>query len=356
MQRILVIDDDVLTRDYVVACLQNLYEVVGAPNGEKGLILAELLPPDLIICDITMPGMDGFQVLQRMQEQMRARDVPFIFLTALDGHSQFRQGMQLGADDYLTKPISINELLRAVDTQLTKKVRRDQRILNVMEQLRTNITTSLPHELRTAILIIEGYAQLALEDQEKDAAIQTDMLRSIRDNAERLHLLSEKFLWYVRTHIGRHEHPPHSKTHNIHKVIQAIANEEAERKGRADDLFVVLEPSHVSMHEEYLKEMMREVVENAFKFSEAGTPVTVTGNVEFDVYKIIVADRGRGMTGAQIAQVGGFMQFERGRFEQQGTGLGLVIAKRIVETVGGRMKIESAGKQTKVSFTLPCPS
>lgn len=356
MQRILVIDDDVLTRDYVVACLQNRYEVVGAPNGEKGLILADLLPPDLIICDISMPGLDGFQVLERIQEQTRSRDVPFVFLTALDGHSQFRHGMQLGADDYLTKPISIGELLRAVDTQLSKKMRREQRLLNVMEQLRTNITTSLPHELRTAILIIEGYAQLALEDQRRDAEIQTDMLQSIRDNAERLHQLSEKFLWYTRTHIGVHEHPPHSKTHNVHKIIETVAEEEARRRGRTDDLELALEPSRVSVHEEYLKEMTREIIENAFKFSEAGTPVLVEGLVEFDVYKITVTDRGRGMSGAQIAQVGGFMQFERGRFEQQGTGLGLGIAKRIVETVGGRLKIESVGKQTRVTITLPCPS
>lgn len=354
MHRILVIEDDALSRDYIVSCLQNRYEVVSAPNGEKGLLLASLMPPDLVVCDISMPGMDGFEVLRRMQEQSTTPDVPFIFLTAMDDRSSVREGMKLGADDYLTKPVSITDLLTAVHTQLNKKLRREERMRSVVEQLRNNITMSLPHELRTAILIIEGYAHLAMEDQQKDAEIQQDMLRSIRDNAERLHVLAEKFLWYVRTHVGAHEYPPGAVTKNVDEIIRAAAVIQAEKQDRLADLQFEVQPGQVCMHEEYLKQVTRELVENAFKFSEPGSAVMIQGAEQNDVYQLVITDHGRGMTGAQIAAIGGFMQFDRGRYEQQGTGLGLVIAKRLVETVGGTFKIESAGKQTNVSLSLPC--
>jgi len=104
----------------------------------------------------------------------------------------------------------------------------------------------------------------------------------------------------------------------------------------------------------YLKKAVEELVDNAFKFSRKGTPVRITGAVANDLFHLTISDRGRGMTPQQIADVGAHMQFERRFYEQQGVGLGLTIAKRLIELHGGDFTIDSTqGQQTVVHVTLP---
>ena len=96
------------------------YTALGAENGRVGLDLARSDPPDLILCDVMMPEMDGFAVLEALRAEPRFAEIPFIFLTALDDRSSMRRGMNLGADDYLPKPFTRNELLEAVNSRLKK--------------------------------------------------------------------------------------------------------------------------------------------------------------------------------------------------------------------------------------------
>lgn len=179
MALILVIDDEPALCAMVAECLEVEHEVITAPSGEAGIELALQTCPDLVICDINMPYMNGFEVLMRFQDIERMADVPFIFLSGLSERSVIRQGMSLGADDYLTKPFAVEELVRVVTTRLAKRERRQAIVDKAIDALRLNITTALPHELRTAIMIMEGYAQLVLEDADRIDPIQRDMVQSI---------------------------------------------------------------------------------------------------------------------------------------------------------------------------------
>src|SRR3989442_1139680 len=120
-KKVLVIEDEPSIRNNIMLMLKvERYAATGAENGRVGLELARSDPPDLILCDVMMPEMDGFAVLEALRAEPRLAEIPFIFLTALDDRSSTRRGMNLGADDYLPKPFTRNELMEAVNSRLKK--------------------------------------------------------------------------------------------------------------------------------------------------------------------------------------------------------------------------------------------
>ncbi len=119
--KVLVIEDDEFILDIVSECLESEgFEVRQAPHGKVGLDLAYQIHPDLIVCDISMPYLNGYEVLKKLRDNRLTAATPFIFLTAKADRPDIRKGMVLGADDYLTKPFTQEELLEAVKTQLAK--------------------------------------------------------------------------------------------------------------------------------------------------------------------------------------------------------------------------------------------
>lgn len=121
MKKILVIEDEKSVRENILTLLtEESYSILSASNGEAGINIAKAEIPDLIICDIMMPGKDGYDVLKDLSKHKQTKTIPFIFLTAKVEHSDLRRGMELGADDYLFKPFKIDELLKSVETRLKK--------------------------------------------------------------------------------------------------------------------------------------------------------------------------------------------------------------------------------------------
>ena len=155
MTKVLVIEDERYLLEDITELLQYTdFEVQGASNGSEGLAVAQEYPPDLIICDIMMPELDGYQVLEEIRANPMTANTPFIFLTAKADRDSMRQGMELGADDYLTKPFTSAELLTAISTRLKRQsqiaVQSEQKLDNVKRQLTRMVT----HELRTPLISI----------------------------------------------------------------------------------------------------------------------------------------------------------------------------------------------------------
>ncbi|HEY6864439.1 MAG TPA: response regulator, partial [Burkholderiales bacterium] len=120
-KKILVVEDEAGIRNNILLMLKiERFTAVGAENGRVGLELARRHQPDLILCDVNMPEMDGFEVLETLRAEPGFADTPFVFLTALDDRASLRRGMNLGADDYLTKPFTRDELMAAVNARLRK--------------------------------------------------------------------------------------------------------------------------------------------------------------------------------------------------------------------------------------------
>ena len=123
MIKILVIEDEVLLRANTVQILSfEDFHTIEAENGLLGVQLAQEQIPDLILCDVMMPELDGYGVLVALRQNPLTSAIPFIFTTAKASHADLRQGMELGADDFLSKPFSADELLAAISTQLKKVV------------------------------------------------------------------------------------------------------------------------------------------------------------------------------------------------------------------------------------------
>ncbi|MEM9265428.1 MAG: response regulator [Cyanobacteria bacterium P01_F01_bin.13] len=122
VKTILVIEDEAQTREIFLRCLKfEKFEGIGAENGSKGLRLAKQHRPDLVVCDIMMPDMDGYEVLTCLRENSATASIPFIFLTAKVEMSDLRHGMTLGADDYLTKPCTVENFLDAIAARLKRQ-------------------------------------------------------------------------------------------------------------------------------------------------------------------------------------------------------------------------------------------
>ena len=129
MEKILVIEDEPGVRENLAEILQLAqYEVVVAVDGMEGIELARQHRPDLIICDVMMPRMDGFEVLKTLQANPELATIPLIFLTAMADLENLREGMDLGADDYLTKPFELDELLISINSRLRKRNYINQQI------------------------------------------------------------------------------------------------------------------------------------------------------------------------------------------------------------------------------------
>lgn len=125
MKKILVIEDEPEMRRNITTLLRYYeYEALAAPNGRDGVETARREKPDLILCDVMMPELDGYGVLQALQMEATLARIPFIFLTAKGEKNDLRSGMDLGADDYLTKPVANAELIRAIEARLRRAERQ----------------------------------------------------------------------------------------------------------------------------------------------------------------------------------------------------------------------------------------
>ncbi|MGG6296364.1 response regulator transcription factor [Leptolyngbya sp. AN02str] len=122
MPTILVIEDEQQTRDIFLRCLAfEGFDALGAASGSEGIAMAIAQPPDLVVCDIMMPDLDGYQVLSTLRQETMTAAIPFIFLTAKVTMMDLRRGMELGADDYLTKPCTVEQFLTAISTRLQRQ-------------------------------------------------------------------------------------------------------------------------------------------------------------------------------------------------------------------------------------------
>ena len=361
MTRILVIEDEPTILANVLQILEiGGYEATGAENGLEGIELARRSTPDLIISDIMMPGADGYDVLLHIRNDTAMSMTPFIFLTALADKAAMRQGFEFGADDYLTKPFTASELLVAVSTRLERHSAIVREYNRKVEDLRGNILHMLPHELRTPLNVILGYSEfLITSSQSMGPEKITEIAERINQGGRRLNRLIENFLLYTQIKLiqadpAQFQALRGSRLTQPKVIIEQVAMQQAQQAGRDQDLQMDVENRQsVCILEDSFKKIVEELVDNGFKFSKSGKPVQVRAAPVDGTYVVQVNDYGRGMTGQQIADIDACMQFERGIYEQQGTGVGLSIVKGLIDLFAGTLTIESTPARGQASLP-PC--
>jgi len=361
MKRILIIEDEPEMRRNLATILRlEHFEPVAAENGRVGIELARRERPDLILCDVMMPELDGYEVLQALRSDPATVTTPFIFLTARGEKPDIRAGMNLGADDYLAKPFTAAQLYSAVEARLKKNQALRENAERKLADLRTNLSLALPHEMITPLNGIFGLAQILSTDAESlTPAEVAEYGSNILESAERLHRTVQNFLLYGQLEMQASD--PSSiatmrskQSDGLRAIIECRARHHAARFARPSDLQLEVVDGSVAVAQALFTKLLDELVENAFKFSAAGRPVRVAGALADGHYTLTVTDQGAGMDPAQVAQIGAYTQFNRKEKEQQGTGLGLTLARRITELHGGQFTLQSQrGTGTAVSVQLP---
>ncbi|MBD2294357.1 response regulator [Anabaena sphaerica FACHB-251] len=570
MNKILIIEDDAQIRDNIQQILDlEGFSTITAEDGWHGLQMAEQHQPDMIICDLMMPHLDGYGLIKALRQKPGTAAIPFIFITAKSERADLRRAMELGADDYLTKPFQVDEFLQVITTRLEKHQIVSQYYRGQIEQMESQLNylarhdslTGLPNQLfveehfnqirlqaysqgqllplllididilnrnkflfepTLRCLLLKAIAERLSElnsphqiidliaylktDQivlllkpNQDSQVAADIAQQILDhlsqpllvnhqqisvktkigivcypddglqlnellthaelalehfkhedttsyhfyNQELFNILCRKIiletdLWHalernefelyyqpqcnVKTgkFVGvealiRWRHPEYGlvspgefipiseesgfiiplgkwilktacsqledlrsqglvnldlavnisanqfKQQNfiqdktfVRSTIEKVAFRISQDAGRASDLTIEISDAMINISQLKLSKIAEEIIDNAFKFSQPNTPVKIIGCSSFHGFNLYVIDSGRGMNKEQIASVGGYVQFERKMYEQQGSGLGLSIAKRLVEIHGGELSIESLpGKQTIIRMVLP---
>ncbi len=323
MSKILIIEDD----SEIIETLSELltlegYDVISANSGKEGIKSAIRYHPDLIICDIMMPEMDGYEVIKTLQHNQSTFNIPFLFMTAKTAKSDYRLGMELGADDYITKPYEDNDILHAIEARLKKKKEIDNYFDKQLDNMHSYIASSLPNKLRHPLNTIIGYSQILKnkygELEEKEAQ---DMLDSVLYAGKRLLELIINYTYYTTLldlSLSGEKYPPETTRHS-QTVIYNGALDIAAKYNRHKDLKLVLEDSALNIADSHLHKIVTELTDNAFKYSGPGTEVSVRSFVQDNYYYIKFNNEGKGFSREQLSKIGPLIQFGCTEREKDGT-------------------------------------
>jgi two-component system, sensor histidine kinase and response regulator len=370
--RILLVDDDLPNRVLVGAYLDSSYDVVEAPDGRTALELVERMAFDLVLLDVMMPEMSGFEVCQRLKQ--RAEYLPVILLTALDQQGERNAGLSAGADDFLSKPVDPHELMMRVGTfvrlrqqdqrirhQLDELSERDSVIQKQVEELREldvikdDLVAMMVHDLRNPLAGIVGFLGMVasdIEDQrlrsDADMALQASgRLREILDDMLHVRMLESGA---VRLHRELVEAGA--------LVEDAIKSVWGAARARGVKIAEVVDASHLCIEADskLVRRAVENLLSNAVKYSPSGSCVRTSVSHVGNEVQIEVADRGSGIPDAMKAQLfEKFGSIEAARGEsRQGVGLGLYLVKMVASAHGGHTGVRDR-KNGGAAFGLFLP-
>ena len=368
---IFVIDDEPDNFDVIETFLSDAdYQLHYAASGQEALILLNTFSPDLILLDVMMPNLDGIEVCQQLKAKSQWQAIPIIMVTALTSKEDLSRCLEAGADDFISKPVNRFELRARVKSMLRIKQQYDriqefsviQRdTINILgknlEELTGNLAFSLSHELNTPLNGIIGVIEV-LKDNIQDMEINEvrEILGWADQSANRLNELTKKVLLYLQLEIAISQQKDlgAAQTRFSSADIKMALEIHAKSYKRNEDLKFELEEATLSLPEKYLLTLLKELVDNALKYSACGTEIQIKSQVIDGMLNISIHDWGRGMTAQQISRIDAFRQFERKEYKQQGTGIGLKIVMKIVQLAGGHFSIQSVyRRETKVTIALP---
>jgi two-component system, sensor histidine kinase and response regulator len=355
--KILIIDDDAHLGAVMALGLETKgYSTLCAPNGTVGLEMAHAHMPDLILCDVDMPGKDGRTLLKELRADPKLADRQFVLMTGRAPLASQRSGMDLGADDFLLKPFELSALIRCVEARMARAGLGHKMDERGVEQLRKSLNSSLPHEFFTPLAGILGLTELL--QKELDTASKDeirDYLREIHDAGRRLHRRLSNYLLILGLEpkgIARENAILDAAA--VVRVLTEGAGASARRHNRAADLNMDLEGASIRANPSDLAALAEELVDNALSYSDKGSPVRMRARPDSGLLRLTVVDLGRGMTAKQQRQLDSDAPRDPESPESQGVGLGLTLVRKLVQVLDGEVRLESeVGKGTTIHIALP---
>ncbi len=361
--RILIVDD-VSQNIQIVANILKAegYQMTYAQSGKAALAKAWSHNFDLILLDIMMPEMNGFEVCIKLKQYPETKDIPVIFLTAKSDTESIVKGFKVGATDYVTKPFNRMELVARVRTHLA--LRESQKALQTSEEhLREAVAAKdkffsiIAHDLRSPFHNLFHLHEFLEDDIDTfDREQLVEFFKSLCENATRTFNLLENLLSWAKTQTGSVKFAPVSFSvsglaKNIAKLLKSSADEKniTLTSGIDEDITAYGDTDMISM-------ILRNLVTNAIKFTPKHGKITIDGEKKDNHVEITVADTGMGISEENIRKLFRIdIQFSSfGTQEERGSGLGLILCKEFAEKNSGKIWVESeVSKGSRFKFTLP---
>ena len=417
MATILIIDDTPTNLGVMVGHLEAQgYRVLVAQDGEEGLLRAELTHPDVILLDVMMPGLSGFEVCRRLKSRSTTHEIPVIFMTSLTDARDKVAGFAAGAVDYVTKPLHADEVIARVDThvklraaqaqleaqnallamhgqdleaqvaertaelretnrrllaEVAERERAEQQVRRLNEELEARVaertaqlsatnrelqafTYSVSHDLRAPLRAVAGYAtRLTGIGSDRLEDEERHCLQRIIDNTGRMSALIEDLLTYARTGHAA----VHAEAVALEPLIRQIIETFAARTVAAGATIEVRSPLAVPMGDATLiGQVLTNLLDNALTYGrpQVAPQIRLSAALEGDLVLLQVVDNGIGIAPAYHARI--FEVFERlhSADEYPGNGIGLAIVAKAARLIGGDVAVESSpGLGSTFSVRLP---
>lgn len=355
--RVLVVDDEAPNRLLLSELLsQGDYEIVEASNGGEALAVAAESRPDVILLDVMLPVLDGFEVCRRLKAAPGTRAVPVLFVTSLGARQERLEGIRVGAIDFVTKPIDGADLLLRVRNALTTKKlydRLDQQLaqLRELEALRDGLVHMMIHDVRTPLTVFASYLEVLESDPSaREPAELEAILAELKGAARRMDLIVHGVLDVSRLEAAQLplQPEPGSMLALATEVTQGLGPTERRRVriGGTDAVAAV--------DRELIGRVLANLLSNALKYGGSESVVDVHLGLGPRFLEVTVHDTGNGIPPEEQAHI--FDKFQQGglRHARRGYGLGLTFCKLAVEAHGGEIGVRSApGRGSAFWFRLP---
>lgn len=351
--KILIVEDQVHLRESIAEILEaNEYYVHTAANGKQGLLMALDIVHEIIISDIMMPEMDGYQLLENIRKS-KLGNIPFLFLTAKTDHQDYRHGMKLGADDYLFKPFKADELLEAVAVRIERRKKLLQEIEGKTRLLKQKQSSLQNHEVNTPLNGILGFSEMLLENLNELSGLVLRHVNIINKEVDRLTQLMNDVLTLGKIEANKISFSPSDNNllELVNEVIEQLSYSQADNRSlkiitRGTERSVYIDASQMN-------HVISNLLSNALKYSAGKPEPEINIYWEKEGFSFVVRDYGIGIPDTDINNI--FESFYRATNVSgiSGTGLGLVLVKNFVNLHNGTIELKSElNKGTVVSIRI----
>jgi signal transduction histidine kinase len=356
---VLIVDDNYKNLQLLGNVLrgENL-DIAVAVNGIQALQIAREVSPSLILLDIMMPEMDGYQVCQKLKENPLTSEIPIIFLTAKTEADDIIKGLSLGAVDYITKPFNTQELLIRVKTHLALQNSKEE--LKKINAEKDKFFSIIAHDLKNPFITMLGFSSMLVTDYfDFNDDERIGYLKEMESVAKKSYELLENLLQWSRSQTGRLEFNP--TTINLNEIVNDVV-ELLTPQAKAKDITItnlLIENNIVFADIEMIKTIIRNICSNGIKFTNRGGNISIYATQNNKNVILSIKDNGIGMDEKTIEGLFSLSSHNsrKGTMNESGTGLGLLLCKEFAEKNKGQLEVFSkVNEGAEFKLTLPKPS
>ncbi len=345
------------------------YSVVIADNHHNVWQLVTKYNPDVIICDLNSKTIEPNFLRSQLKQLQNNHLIPWIMLGGNLDRQQHRQAMDIGADDILFRPYCPRETQKAIAqclakrdiaASLAKNKIFQEKFSREWEQLGHNFIDLFSHEMRTSLTGIISSSEFLLDQiEELETFAIKELLTCIALSGTRLSRFLHNFLLYAQLKTiaidpEKINHLRQDVTYSAQNAIATIAQQHTKKHNRQEDLILELQDAQIKIGTYQLIKLVTELIDNACKFSANGTKIRVASLIDRDNFILTIGDRGRGMTEQKIASINRQISCDHFLYEQQDSGLGLIISQYLLRLHQGKLSIDSnLNRGTSVVVTIP---